>query len=117
MVSLPAALPYGPLAPPPRILSASQVPPPFAMASLPPVFPYTPLAPDEQPVIPHFQILPSPQCPAPPGAFGLPQPTPWIPKEVGVPSAQCDCTKDPSGSGRRLVVAFDGTENQFGPQV
>ena len=37
--------------------------------------------------------------------------------------AKCLCTNDNSDSpggrqpGRRLVVAFDGTENQFGPQV
>ncbi|KAJ7190200.1 hypothetical protein GGX14DRAFT_382467 [Mycena pura] len=54
--------------------------------------------------------------PAPAGASRLPQPPPRIQKDVGVPSAQCGCIKNPSSSSRRLVVAFDGTENQFGPK-
>ena len=33
-------------------------------------------------------------------------------------SLKCDCKRYNSDSrSRRLVVAFDGTQNQFGPQV
>ncbi|KAF7349702.1 WD40 repeat-like protein [Mycena sanguinolenta] len=55
---------------------------------------------------------PPPGQTTPPDPSSLPQETPLPSSAVPRTAKGCPCSK----SGRRLIVAFDGTENQFGPR-